>query len=68
MQEKESMLVVRCKSRRITVRHHSAGLMMSNSYPRDGFSSRISQPLKILILLNRHVKMFSSVKAVIDIK
>ena len=40
MQEKESVMVVRCKlkipSLRITVLHHSPSLLMSNSYPRDG--------------------------------
>ena len=40
MQEKESVMVGRCElkipSLGITVRHHSASLMMPNSYPRDG--------------------------------
>ena len=40
MQEKESIIVLRCKlkilSLGITVRHHSARLVMPNSYPRDG--------------------------------
>ena len=39
MQEKESIMVVRCElklpSLRITVRHHSASLVMPNSYPHD---------------------------------
>ena len=39
MQEKESIMVVRCElkipSLRITVRHHSASLVMLNSYPHD---------------------------------
>ena len=39
MQEKESIMVVWCKSKvsslRITVRHHSASLAMLNSYRRD---------------------------------
>ena len=39
MQEKESIMVVWCKlkilSLRITVRHHSASLAMLNSYPHD---------------------------------
>ena len=54
MQEKESIMVVRCAlnilSLRITVRHHSASLVMPNSNPRDGFSICISQRLKILKL------------------
>ena len=40
MQDKESIIVVRCElkipSLGITVRHHSASLVMPNSYPRDG--------------------------------
>ena len=40
MQEKDSIMVVLCElkisSLRITVRHHSASLVISNSYPRDG--------------------------------
>ena len=40
MQEKESVIVVRCElkipSLGITVRYHSARLGMQNSYPRDG--------------------------------
>ena len=40
MQEKESVMVVSCElkipSLKITVRHHSASLMMPNSYPCDG--------------------------------
>ena len=40
MQEKESIMVVRCElkipSLWITVRHHSASLVMQNSYPCDG--------------------------------
>ena len=39
MQERESMVVVRCELKIpfwITVRHHSASLVMSNNYPRDG--------------------------------
>ena len=39
MQEKETIMVVRCElkisSIRIRVRHHSASLAMPNSYPRD---------------------------------
>ena len=38
-QEKESIMVRRCKLKisvtRVTVRHHSASLVMPNSYPRD---------------------------------
>ena len=40
MQEKESVMVVpfelKILSLGITVRHHSASLVMPNSYPRDG--------------------------------
>ena len=40
MQKKESIMVVWCElkilSLGITVRHHLAGLVMPNSYPRDG--------------------------------
>ena len=40
MQEKESIMVVQCElkilSLGITVRHHSASFVMPNSYPRDG--------------------------------
>ena len=40
MQEKESIMVVRCglkiPSPGIIVRHHSTSLVMPNSYPRDG--------------------------------
>ena len=40
MQEKESIMVVRCElkilSLRITVRHHSASLVMLDSYRCDG--------------------------------
>ena len=43
MQEKESIMVVRCElkipSLGITVRHHSASLVLPNSYPRDGIFS-----------------------------
>ena len=40
MQENDSVMVVRFElkipSLVITVRHHSASLVMANSYPRDG--------------------------------
>ena len=40
MQEKESKMVIRCElkilSLGIPVRHHSASLVMLNSYPSDG--------------------------------
>ena len=40
MHEKESVIAVRCELKipllGITVRHHSANLVMPNSYPRDG--------------------------------
>ena len=40
MRKIESVIVVRCEfkipSLGITVRHHSASLVMPNSYPRDG--------------------------------
>ena len=40
MQEKESIMVVRCELKipllGITVRHHEESLVMPNSYPRDG--------------------------------
>ena len=40
MQEKESIMAVRCElkilSLGVTVRHHSASLVMPNSYPPDG--------------------------------
>ena len=40
MQEKDSIMAVRCElkipSLRITVLHHSASLVMPNSYPREG--------------------------------
>ena len=47
MQEKESIMVVRCElkipSLEITVRHHLASLVMPNSYPRDGiFNSHLT--------------------------
>ena len=39
MQEKESIMAVRCElkipSLEITVRHHSASFVMPNSYPRN---------------------------------
>ena len=39
MQEQESIMIVRCELRipslGITVRHHSASLVMPSSYPRD---------------------------------
>ena len=46
MQEKESIMVVWCElkitSLGITVRDHSASLVMSNSYPHDGiFNSHL---------------------------
>ena len=45
MQEKESIMGARCRlkipSLGITVRHHATSLVMTNSYPRDGFSIRI---------------------------
>ena len=44
MQEKESIMAVRCKlkipSLGITVWHHSASLVMPNSYPHDGIFSQ----------------------------
>ena len=40
MQEKESVMVVQCElkipSLEITIRHHSASVVMPNSYNRDG--------------------------------
>ena len=40
MQEKESIMVVQCElkimSLRITIRHHLASLMMPNGYSHDG--------------------------------
>ena len=43
MQEKESIMVVRCESKipslEITVRLHSASLVMPSSYPRVGIFS-----------------------------
>ena len=40
MREKESIMVVQCilkiRSLGVTVRHHSASLVMPNSCPRDG--------------------------------
>ena len=40
MQEKESIMVAPCKLKSlslvITVRHHSASLVMPDTYPRDG--------------------------------
>ena len=65
MQEKESITVVRCELKipplGITVRHHSASLMMPNSYLRDGifnqhltiikdsYNPRFSHGIEILI-------------------
>ena len=53
MQEKESVMVVQFEmkfaSLGITVRHHTASLLMSNSYPCDGIFNPTSWPLKILI-------------------
>ena len=50
MPEKESIMVVRCElkipSLGITVGHHSASLVMPNSYPGDRiFNQHLSQPL-----------------------
>ena len=57
MQQIESVMVVRCElkipSLGITVRHHSASLVMPNSYPRDGIFNPTSQQLKILIFFSR---------------
>ena len=39
MQEKESIMVLRCKLKipsLVTIRHHSASLVMPNSYPHNG--------------------------------
>ena len=50
MQEKESIMVVRCElkipSIGITVRHHSASLVMPNSYPRDGIFNPLFTTIK----------------------
>ena len=54
MQEKESIMVLRCElkipSLWITVRHHSASLVMSKTE----FSIHTSLPLKILIFYPKH--------------
>ena len=59
MQEKESIMVVRCElkilSLRITVRHHSASLVMPNSYPRDENSNPHLRTIKDSYNLNRPV-------------
>ena len=50
MQEKESIMVVRCElkipSIGITVRHHSASLVMPNNYPRDGIFNPLFTNIK----------------------
>ena len=50
MQEKESIMVVRCElkipSLGITVRHHSASPVMPNSYPRDGIFNQYLTSIK----------------------
>ena len=50
MQEKEPVMVVRFElkipSLGITVRHHSASLVMPNSYPRDGILNPILTNVK----------------------
>ena len=54
MQEKESIMVVRCElkipSLGVTVRHHSASLVMRRVTLTTEFSIHTEQPLKILIL------------------
>ena len=54
MLEKETIMVVRCElkipSLGITVRHHSARLMMPNSYPRDRIFNPHRTAIKILIV------------------
>ena len=71
MQEKESIMDVRCElkipSLGIIVRHHSASLVMPNRYPRDGISICISQPLKILIMFIRRQKNRSNMASSVAI-
>ena len=54
MQEKESIMVVRCElkipSLGITVRHHSASLVMPNSYPRDGIFNLQLTTITVVII------------------
>ena len=72
MQEKESIMVVRCELKipslriHVTVRHHSGSLMMPNSYPRDGiFNQHLTTIKDSYIRTIRFCKgymfMFSSV-------
>ena len=60
MQEKESIMVVRCElkipSLEITNRHHSASLVMPNSYPRDRIFNPHLTTIKILILWHGSTK------------
>ena len=68
MQEKKYIMVVRCElkipSLGITVRHHSAGLMMPNSYPRDGIFNHHLTIIKdsYILLATSDVQMMSETK------
>ena len=66
MQEKESIMVIRCElkiqSLRITVRHHSVSLMMPNSYPRDGiFNPHLTTIIKDSYSPYLSVEMFRNI-------
>ena len=57
MKEKESVMIVRCEpkiqSLGITFRHHSASLVMPNSYPRDGIFNPHLTTIKVSYILFR---------------
>ena len=59
MQEKESIMIVRSElkipSLGIIVRHHSASLVMPNSYPRDGIFNPHLTTIKDSYILTRRV-------------
>ena len=40
---------------RVTVRHHSASLMMPNNYPRDGIINQLLTTIKDSYSLGRHL-------------
>ena len=64
MQEKESVMVVRCElkipSLGITGRHHWASLVMPNSYPRDGIFNPHLTTTKDSYILKSVLRIYKS--------
>ena len=64
MQEKESIMIVQCKlkimSLGITVRIHSASLSMPKSYPCDGIFNPHLTTIKYFYMVRQYLKKFNN--------